>query len=84
MRLSRRYCGTTIFKTLYRGKKDRIGSGLEAGYSSGASFKIWILAIQHVWMRFRLIFGVFLGVRFLWVAGVKLIDGVTGLEHNKK
>ena len=37
-----------------------------------------------VWMRFRLIFGVFLGVRFLWVAGVKLIDGVTGLEHNKK
>jgi hypothetical protein len=39
-----------------------------------------------VWFRFRLIFGVFLGVRFLWVAGVKLIDGVTGLkrvEHNR-
>jgi hypothetical protein len=37
-----------------------------------------------VWFGLRLIFGVFLGARFLWVAGVKLIDGVTGLEHNKK
>jgi len=37
-----------------------------------------------MWMGFRLIFGVFLGVRLLWVAGVKLIDGVTGLEHNRK
>jgi hypothetical protein len=27
---------------------------------------------------FRLIFGVFLGVRFLWVAAMKLIDGVSG------
>jgi hypothetical protein len=36
-----------------------------------------------VWLGFRLIFGVFLGVRFLWVAAVKLIDGVTGLEHNR-
>jgi len=35
-------------------------------------------------MGFRLIFGVILGVRFLWVAGVRLIDGVTGMEHNKK
>jgi len=33
-----------------------------------------------VWFGFRLI----LGVRFLWVAGVKLIDGFSGLEHNKK
>jgi hypothetical protein len=44
-----------------------------------------------VWLGFRLIFGVFLGVRFLWVAAVKLIDGVTGLktglkrvEHNSR
>lgn len=40
-----------------------------------------------VWLGFRLIFGVFLGVRFLWVAAVKLIDGVTGLKrvkHNSK
>jgi hypothetical protein len=29
----------------------------------------------------RLIFGVFLGVRFLWVAAVKLIDGFTGLQR---
>jgi hypothetical protein len=29
----------------------------------------------------RLIFGVFLGVRFLWVAAVKLIDGFTGLKR---
>jgi hypothetical protein len=31
-----------------------------------------------VWFGLRLIFGVFLGVRFLWVAAVKIIDGVTG------
>jgi hypothetical protein len=40
-----------------------------------------------VWLGLRLIFGVFLGVRFLWVAAVKLIDGITGLrepEHNSK
>jgi hypothetical protein len=37
-----------------------------------------------VWMGLRLIFGVFLGVRCLWVAGVKLIDGVAGWEHNRK
>jgi hypothetical protein len=33
-----------------------------------------------VWMGLRLIFGVFLGVRCLWVAAVKLIDGATGLR----
>jgi len=37
-----------------------------------------------VWLGFRLILGILLGVKFLWVAGVKLIDGITGLEHNKK
>jgi hypothetical protein len=37
-----------------------------------------------VWFGLRLIFGVFLGLRFLWVAAVKLIDGFSGLEHNKK
>jgi hypothetical protein len=42
------------------------------------------LIVLDVRLGFRLIFGVFLGVRCLWVAGVKLIDGVTGLEHNKK
>jgi hypothetical protein len=35
-----------------------------------------------VWMGYRLIFGVLLGVRFLWVAAIKLIDGATGLKHN--
>lgn len=29
----------------------------------------------------RLILGVFLGIRFLWVAATKLIDGFTGLER---
>jgi hypothetical protein len=42
------------------------------------------LIAVDVRLGFSLIFGVFLGVRFLWVAGVKLIDGFTGLEHNKK
>jgi hypothetical protein len=42
------------------------------------------LITLDVHLGFSLIFGVFLGVRFLWVAGVKLIDGFTGLEHNKK
>jgi hypothetical protein len=31
-------------------------------------------------MGYRLIFGVFLGVRFLWAAAIKLIDGATGLK----
>lgn len=38
-----------------------------------------------VWMGLRLIFGVFLGVRCLWVAAVNLIDGISGVkrvEHN--
>jgi hypothetical protein len=34
-----------------------------------------------VWLGLRLILGVFLGVRFLWVAAVKLIDGITGLKR---
>ena len=34
-----------------------------------------------VWMGFRLILGVLLGVRFLWIAAIKLIDGATGLKH---
>jgi hypothetical protein len=33
-----------------------------------------------VWMGLRLILGVLLGVRCLWVAAVKLIDGVSGLK----
>ena len=40
-----------------------------------------------VWLGLRLILGVFLGVRFLWVAVVKLIDGISSLkrvEHNSK
>jgi hypothetical protein len=36
-----------------------------------------------VWYGLRLIFGVLLGVRFLWVAGVKLIDGASGVAHNR-
>lgn len=42
------------------------------------------LITLDVRLGFRLIFGVFLGVRLVWVAGVKLIDGFTGLDHNKK
>jgi hypothetical protein len=34
-----------------------------------------------VWLGLRLILGIFLGVRFLWVAAVKLIDGITGLKR---
>ena len=40
-----------------------------------------------IWLGLRLILGVFLGVRFLWVAALKLIDGFTGLkrvEHNSR
>ena len=35
-----------------------------------------------VWMGLRLILGVLLGVRFLWVAASNLIDGVAGWEHS--
>jgi hypothetical protein len=35
-----------------------------------------------IWMGFRLIFGVLLGVRFLWAAAIKLIDGATALKRN--
>jgi hypothetical protein len=45
------------------------------------------LVSLDVHFRLRLILPFFLGVRFLWVAGVKLIDGVTSLkreEHNSK
>ena len=34
-----------------------------------------------VWMGLRLILGVFLGVRFLYVAASNLIDGVAGWKH---
>ena len=52
----------------------------------GAIYLVIGVALIAVDVRlgFSLILGVFLGVRFLWVAGVKLIEGFTGLEHNKK
>lgn len=34
-----------------------------------------------VWMGYRLIIGILLGVRFVWVAAVKLIDGATALKQ---
>jgi hypothetical protein len=43
------------------------------------------LICLDVWLGFRLILGVFLGIRFLWVAAIKLIDGMSslkGVEHN--
>ena len=35
------------------------------------------------WLGWRLVFGVILGVRFLWVGTVRTIDGVTFLMQNR-
>lgn len=35
------------------------------------------------WLGWRLVFGVILGVRFLWVGTVRTIDGVTFLVQNR-
>jgi hypothetical protein len=35
-----------------------------------------------IWMEYRLLLGVLLGVRLLWAAAIKLIDGATGLKRH--
>ena len=40
------------------------------------------LVSLDIWMGYRLIFGILLGVRFLWAAAIKLIDASTGLKRN--
>jgi len=40
------------------------------------------LVSLDAWLGFRLIVGVLLGVRFLWTAAIRLMDGFAGLEKS--